>query len=118
MTKNAGILARAGYSVAGLRAAWRGERSFRDHVMLSAVLFAAMAVLRPEAWWWAAIGLAVACGWAFEAMNAAIEALCDRLHPDRDPAIGRAKDMASAAAFTVNCATIALALGMAASAVA
>ena len=116
--KNAGIVARAGYSIAGLRAAWRGERSFRDHVMLSVLLRAAMAALRPAPFWWAIIALAVACGWAFEAMNAAIEALCDRLHPERDPAIGRAKDLASAAAFTVNCATILLAVAMGVSAVA
>ena len=76
-----------------------------------------MAMLGPEPWWWATMVLAVACGWAFEAMNAALEALCDRLHPDRDPAIGRAKDMASAAAFIVNCATIALASAMIASSV-
>ncbi|ANY19995.1 Diacylglycerol kinase [Tsuneonella dongtanensis] len=116
--KNAGILARAGYSIAGLRAAWREERSFRDHVALSMLLLAGMAVLRPDAWWWAVIVLALACGWAFEAMNAALEALCDRLHPARDPAIGRAKDMASAAAFVVNCAAAGLAIAMVVSTVA
>ena len=111
--KNGGVFARARHSVAGLRAVWRGERSFRDHVALSGLLVAAMALLRPEPWWWAVMALAVACGWGFEAMNAALEAVCDRLHPARDPAIGRAKDMASAAAFAVNCATIALAAAMA-----
>lgn len=110
--KNNRMIARAGYSVAGLRAAWQGERSFRDHVALSSGLMAAMTVLLPEPWWWGVLTLAVACGWGFETMNAAIEALCDRLHPDRDPAIGRAKDMASAAAFVVNCATFGLAAAM------
>lgn len=116
--KNAGMIGRAGYSLAGLRAAWRSERSFRDHVVLSALLLASMAVVQPEGWWWAVIAFALACGWAFEVMNAALEALCDHLHPQRDPAIARVKDMASGAAFVVNCATGGLALAMMVSTVA
>jgi diacylglycerol kinase (ATP) len=30
-------------------------------------------------------------------LNTAIERLCDRLHPERDPAIGYVKDLGSAA---------------------
>ncbi|MCT2560138.1 diacylglycerol kinase [Tsuneonella sp. YG55] len=112
------MIRRAGYSLAGLRAAWRSERSFRDHLAASGLLLACMAALQPAGWWWAVIVLAIACGWAFEAMNAAFEALCDCVHPGRSPVIGRAKDMASAAAFIVNCATAVLAMAMALSAVA
>lgn len=110
--KNAGILRRAHHSAAGLAAAWHAERSFRDHVLLSGVLLAGMTALRPAEWWWAVIVLSIAGGWALELINAALEALADKVHPERDPAIGRVKDMASAAAFVVNCATVVLAAAM------
>jgi diacylglycerol kinase (ATP) len=47
-------------------------------------------------------------GLAAELINDAVESLLDRLHPDNDPAIGAAKDMASAAAFVINAAAAAL----------
>ena len=58
--KNSGIALRAAYSLAGLRDAWRRERSFR---------------------------------------------LADLVEPRRHPLVRIVKDMASAAAFLVNCAT-------------
>ena len=33
--------------------------------------------------------------WIAEALNTAIEDLCDHLNPDFDPAIGRVKDLAA-----------------------
>jgi diacylglycerol kinase (ATP) len=35
--------------------------------------------------------------WSAEAFNTALEELADALHPERDPGIGRAKDVAAAA---------------------
>ncbi|QPC99374.1 diacylglycerol kinase [Qipengyuania soli] len=110
--KNAGILRRAGYSLAGLQIALMQERSLRSHVVLSLSLFGAMAALEVGRSWWAVMLLAVAVGWGFELMNAAVERLCDRLHPDRHPDIGAVKDLASGAAFVVNVTTGLLALAM------
>ena len=36
---------------------------------------------------------------AVELLNTAVEKLCDRLHPGRDPAIGLVKDLGSAGAL-------------------
>lgn len=102
--KNAGIAARARYSLAGLRDAWQRERSFRAHQAFSFGLVLAMAWLQPGPLWWAVMVLAIAVGLALEAMNGAIEALCDLVEPRRHPQVRIVKDMASAASFLVNCA--------------
>ena len=49
--------------------------------------------LDAPAWRW--IVLAIALVWVAEAMNTALEALADTLHPARDARIGRAKDLAA-----------------------
>jgi diacylglycerol kinase (ATP) len=46
-------------------------------------------------WLWVVI--AIAAVWSAEALNSALEALADTLHPARHPGIGRAKDLAAAA---------------------
>ena len=110
--KNSGMIQRARYSVAGLRVAVLGERSLRTHLALSLVLLVAMGFLEPARFWWAVMPLAIATCWGFELMNAAIERLCDHLHPERHEAIGEVKDLASAAAFTANVTTAGLAIAM------
>ena len=45
----------------------------------------------------AAIVIAGAVLLAIETLNTAIEMLCDALHPQRDPAVGKVKDVAAAA---------------------
>ena len=46
-------------------------------------------------WLW--ICMAVVLVWSAEAFNTALEQLADALHPQRDPGIGRAKDLAAGA---------------------
>lgn len=58
--------------------------------------------------WIALFLLSAATGVAFELSNSALEALADRLHPEHHVEIGRAKDMASAAAFVANCFSVIL----------
>lgn len=108
--KNGGIVRRTSHSLAGVATAWRRERSFRTHVAGSAVLCAALAWRGVSLDWWAVTLLAIALGWALEIVNAAIETLCDKLHPAHDAAIGAVKDLASASAFVVNLAILAVGL--------
>ena len=108
--KNGGIFRRARYSLNGLRIAVQEERSFRAHLAFSMTILIAMIALGPEPFWWAVLLLAIATCWGFELVNAAIERLCDHLNPDRHPAIGAVKDLASAAAFTTNAVTAILAI--------
>lgn len=103
--KNGNILARLKFSVAGLRSVWIRERSFRTQTALTAGLFLTCLWIQPSAIWWAMIIVSVSFASSMEIVNGALEAVIDRLHPERHPAIGTAKDMASAAAFVANCAT-------------
>ena len=107
--KNNGLIARARYSLAGLGDAWRRERSFRTHLGFSIALVGLLVYVRPDAVWWAIVLLALAVGMACEAMNGALEALADLVEPRKDPRVRVIKDMASAAAFLVNLATIVIA---------
>ena len=98
------IFEKIGNSLAGLRAGWHQDRAVRNHVLFSGIALIALLVARPPlAWVLASLTLLVA-GLAAELVNGAVEVLLDRLHPDRHPAIGAAKDMASAAPFIINVA--------------
>lgn len=108
--KNSGIIARACYSLQGLRLLWREERSFRTHCYLSSSLLVLVSLTGPSPTWYAIVLLAICIGLACEAANAAIERLCNRIHADHDPAIGAIKDIASAAAFLANSALVLVAL--------
>ena len=95
-------------SLSGLRKGWVHDRAIRTHAIFSAAGLAALAIARPSAAWVLAFVVLLVTGLAAELINDAVESLLDRLHPDSDPAIGAAKDMASAAAFVINAAAAAL----------
>lgn len=91
------IVKAAGYSVLGLKAAFRNEAAFRQELMLSVVAI-------PLAIWVGEsaierivlIGLTVMI-LVVELLNSAIEALVDRVGTEHHELSGRAKDMGSAA---------------------
>ncbi|PST82484.1 diacylglycerol kinase [Pedobacter yulinensis] len=110
-----------GFSIAGrlrsLRFAWSGlltlfrtEHNMRIHL---AAAFAAVfmgflfALSRME---WIVVAGCIAGVFAAEALNTAVEKLCDALHPDPDPRIGRVKDLCAAAVLVT--ATGALVAGI------
>jgi len=85
-----------GYSLAGLRAAYRHEDAFRQEVILAAVLIP-LALLMPvgglgKALMVASVLLAV----VVELLNSAIEAAIDRISLDQHRLSKRAKDIGSA----------------------
>lgn len=86
-----------GYSLAGLRAAFRHERAFREEV-------AVLVVLIPLGLWLGDTGVERALligSWLLvmtvELLNSAIEAVVDRVGVERHELAGRAKDLGSAA---------------------
>ena len=91
--------ARLGFALAGVRAAWRSEASFRAQARIAAAAGLFLLATRPSAMWVALVVLSAAFVLALEAANAALEALADTLHPDQSPGIGRAKDIAAGAAL-------------------
>ncbi len=77
----------------------RGTSAFRQELALAACLVPAVPVLPvPPASAALLIG-AVGLGLVFELLNTAIEAVVDRVSPDRHPLAKRARDAASAAVF-------------------
>ena len=87
------------YSLAGLRAAWRGESAFRQESLLCVVLI-------PAAFWLGttAVERALLVGSCLlvlivELLNSGIEAAVDRIGSEHHDLSGRAKDLGSAAVF-------------------
>lgn len=80
----------------GLREAVRTQDSFPVHAIATLAVLAVAFALRIEAWRWAAVLLAITVVWSAELLNTAIELLAKKLHPERDPQIGRALDAAAA----------------------
>jgi diacylglycerol kinase (ATP) len=95
--KNRPFRQRLGFAIAGIRIVWARERSFRTQCGLALLAAAVTAALRPG-WVWAAIvALAIALVLLLEMVNAALEYVIDRLHPDIHDEIMFAKDAAAGA---------------------
>jgi len=84
-------------SINGLGAAWRHEASFRQEVVLGALLVPIAVWLAPTGIQAAALIGAIAFVWLVELLNSAIETVSDAVSLERNPLIGRAKDIGSAA---------------------
>lgn len=93
------IVRAAGYSMAGLTSAYRGESAFRQEFWLAAVLL-------PMSFWigrgWVEVSLlagSVLLVLIVELLNSSIEAAIDRVSFEIHDLSKRAKDLASAAVF-------------------
>jgi diacylglycerol kinase (ATP) len=95
--KNQSFLTRMGFAAAGMRTVWRREQSFRIQCRLSLLAAVVTAGLRPGWAWAALIALAIALLLALEMINAALEYLIDRVHPEIHDEIKHAKDAAAGA---------------------
>ena len=91
------VLAAAGYSWAGLKAAVRHEAAFRQELALGIPLVALAWWLAPGRWQALALTASVVLVWIVELLNSSIEALADAVSREAHPLIGRAKDLGSAA---------------------
>ena len=114
--------ARAGWSVAarlrcfvhaarGLRWMMRHEANARVHLVLTAAAVVGAALLRVSLADWRWIFLAIALVWAAEALNTALEKLCDRVSPGPDETVRIVKDVAAGGVLV--CAAAAAAIGVA-----
>jgi len=93
------VLRATGYSLAGLKTAYRGESAFRQEAWFAAVML-------PAAFWvgrsWAEVTLlagSVLLVLIVELLNSGIEAAIDRVSFELHDLSKRAKDLASAAVF-------------------
>lgn len=100
--KNQRLGARVVFAWAGLRAAWRSERSFRTQGIMALMAGGVMGVLQPALVWWALVGMAIVLVLAAELINTALEQLADHLHPEHHPRIKIVKDCAAAAVLLLS----------------
>ena len=100
--KNRPFSARLGFAFAGLRAAWRHEKSFRTQSWFALAALLLLLLLRPALLWWALIGVMVMAVLAAELINTALEHLADHLHPEHHPKIKLVKDCAAAAVLLLS----------------
>lgn len=106
--KNQPFHRRFGFAFQGLRAAWRGEASFRFQCLACAAVVAVLLWRRPAPLWWALLLTMCALVLAAELLNTAFEAALDLLHPDYHAAIGIAKDCAAGAVLVLSLASAAV----------
>jgi diacylglycerol kinase (ATP) len=110
--KNRPFRQRLGFALAGLKAGWQRERSFRTHVVFAGLALIALLILRPAPLWWGLVAVVIALVLALELVNSAMESIIDLLHPDQHPEIKAVKDMVAGAVLTISIAALVVALAM------
>jgi len=99
-----------GHAFRGLKFLFQSQKHFRFHVLAgigvsSIGLATGFTVLE-----WAIVLLCIGAVMMAEALNSALEVLMDKLHPEQDPMIGKAKDMAAAGVLIVAMISLVIAL--------
>ncbi len=110
--KNRPFRQRVGFAIAGLKAGWLRESSFRTHCLFAALAAVALVMLRPAPVWWALVAVVIALVVALELVNSAIEAILDLLHPELHPEIKAIKDMVAGAVLMISVAALLVALAL------
>ncbi len=108
--KNLSFIKRLGFALAGIRDAWKRERSFRFQVCCALGIWPVMFVLGPELIWWAVVAIVVGMVLTTELINTSIEKLADHLHPDQHPSIGLVKDVAAGAVLVASLCSVLVAV--------
>jgi diacylglycerol kinase (ATP) len=86
-----------GHAFRGILSLIRSEHNARIHALATLLVIAFGIGLEIGRGEWLAVVLALALVWSAEAMNTAIEAVCDLISPDHDPRVKTAKDAAAGA---------------------
>ncbi|NBP05899.1 MAG: diacylglycerol kinase family protein [Bacteroidetes bacterium] len=95
-------------AIKGLRTAFREQRNLRIQAMVAVLTIFIGIWLKITRMEWAIIFTCIGLVMGLELLNSAIEVLLDKLHPDKDAAIGKAKDIAAAAVLLASvCSVIA-----------
>lgn len=106
--QNTHFLSSVKNAVNGLKAAFQGQRNLRIQCAVAFVTISLGIWLKITRIEWAIIFTCIAMVMGLELMNSAIEVLLDKIHPEKDPAIGKAKDIAAGAVLLASiCSLIA-----------
>lgn len=88
-----------------MRALFRSEHNAWIHAALAVGAVILGFILNISASEWIAVIILIGAVLALEAVNSAVEALADKISPQFDPLIGKAKDLAAAAVLFMAVAT-------------
>lgn len=87
-----------------------GEHNAWLHLVASAAVVIAGFALHISLDEWRWLVLAIALVWVTEAMNTAVEELCNRINPEFDKSIGRVKDLSAGAVLAASLAAAVIGL--------
>lgn len=90
------------FAWSGLRAAWREEGGFRNHVIGALAMATTLIVIQPDLIWWAVALLSSAMLVALELVNSVIERVMDHVDDRLHPQIKLIKDMSAAAVLVAS----------------
>lgn len=106
LSKNQSIYNRFRFAWNGLCSTFKNENSFKTEVILAVIASVVLFYLRADAIWWAIFLILMSSIMALELINTALENTLDRLHPERHPQVGLAKDCAAAAIFFMSVTSV------------
>lgn len=98
------------YAFSGLRVLVREEHNARIHLFATVCVIVMGVLFRISCTEWVAVSLAIGLVFGMEAVNSAVENICDFVCPERDARIKKIKDLAAAAVLLS--AIVALAVGL------
>jgi len=98
------------YAGRGLRFLAQDEHNAWLHLVASAGVIAAGIALKISLEDWRWLVIAIALVWVAEAINTAVEELCDRVSREFDPSIGRVKDIAAGGVLAASIAAAVIGL--------
>ncbi len=87
------------FSIAGLRAAYKGEAAFRQEILLSLIFIPAVFFLSISWLFKAFLIVCMLMVLVVELLNSSLEAVVDLVSPEYHELAAKAKDMGSAAVF-------------------
>ncbi len=98
------------YAWQGLKAMLKYEHNARIHLVAAVVAIIAGVLFHISAMEWCVMVICIGLVISAESLNSAIEALADKITTDRDPLIGRAKDLGATAVTLL--AVVAVVVGL------
>ncbi len=96
------------YALSGIGCLFRTQVSARIQLGVAVLVIGAGFAFGIEAGEWIAVILAMGLVFGAEALNTALESLADAVHPEPDPLVGRAKDLAAGAVLLTVIAAVAI----------
>lgn len=109
MAKSSRLSARIrpfGFAARGLVTLLQAEYNARVHALATVIAVSTGFILGIDRLEWVALVLTIAAVWSLEAVNTAIEALCDLVSPEQHPLVEKAKDVAAGAVLVAALAAL------------